>query len=318
MPSYFWLNINNHFLIYPVVWKHKSTGVVLDFPRDNISVQWWRNPNGDASIAMNIWPGLTAHRLSCHSYPVEVEDNLWSCVEMSKQVKGYLPRFVHPGGVFLWKPASVRWKVSWLNTTNVFWLWRGVSLSRAFPRPLCQGVSIRRSGHRQSLLSIVWKSGISAACWAEHSKTPFIIGLWCSGSVTRTPNCRWATLYWEYPGDSNSGRVTAVSQNFWGGVWGVAWPPIIDLLIRQEESRYPPQLNDKRNVSYWFSLLVLFSSLDHGYSEYPQAVMYVCSQGYCHLINRMRRDIKHDNMSLWNNLKISCFRTSCKVIIHFR
>lgn len=149
-------------------------------------------------------------------------------------------------------------------------------------------------------------------------KIPFIVGFWCSGSVTRSPNCRWATVHWEYPGDSNRRQVTAVSQNFWGGVWGVAWPPVIDLLIRQEESRYPPQLNDKRNVSYWLSLLVLFSSLDHGYSEYPPAVMYVCSQGYCHLINRMRRDIKHDNMSLWNNLKISCFRTSCKVIIHFR
>jgi len=60
------------------------------------------------SLSMNVWPGLTAHRLSCHSSPVEVEHNLWSCVEMSKQIKGYRPRFVHPGGVSLWKPASAR------------------------------------------------------------------------------------------------------------------------------------------------------------------------------------------------------------------
>lgn len=158
-------------------------------------------------------------------------------------------------------------------------------------------MSIRRSGHRQSLPGTVWKSGISATCWAEHSKSFFIVGLWHSGSVTRSTNWRWATIYWGYPQYSNSRGVVAVCQDFWGGVWGIFWPPIIDLLIRQEDSKCPPWLNDKRNISHWLYFLVLFSSLDHGYSEYPQAMMYVCSQGYCHLINRMRKDIKHDNMS---------------------
>lgn len=59
---------------------------------------------------MNIWPGLAAHWLSCHSYPVRLEGNLWSCVEMSKQIKDYPLHFIHPGDLFFWEPSCARWK----------------------------------------------------------------------------------------------------------------------------------------------------------------------------------------------------------------
>lgn len=93
----------------------------------------------------------------------------------------------------------------------------------------------------------------------------------------------------------NSRRVSAVSQDVWGGLLGVSWPSIIDLLIRQEHSDVLPGSVTKETFHTDFPSW--FLSLDHGYSEYPQALMYVCSQGYCHLINRMRRDIKCYNMS---------------------
>lgn len=298
--------------------KEKSAAVVPGFPRDNISVWWWRNLNGNASISTNILPELAAHWLSCHSYPVEVEDNVWSCVEMSKQIKGYPLCFVHPGGVFLWEPASVRRKHQLLRHNKCI-----SALEMGLPFRDFSEASVPGYEHRafRSQAISAWhclkiRNLCSMLSWAF--KIPLIVGLWRSGSVTRSTNWRWVTIYWGYPRDSNNGRVTAVSQDFWGEVWGISWPPIIDLLIRQEESKCPPQLNDKRNISHWLSFLVLFLSLDHGCSGYPQAVMDVCSQGYCHLTNRMRRDIKHDNMSFWINFKISCFRTSCKVIIHFR
>lgn len=116
--------------------------------------------------------------------------------------------------------------------------------------------------------------------------------------------------------DGNSRRVTALLQNFWGGVWGVL-RPLICLLRKKIVNLHPPSLMIKETFLTDFASQRWFQA-EPGLASTSSAVMDVSSQGYCHLFNRMWRDIKHENMSVWISLKIPCCRTSCKVIIHFR
>lgn len=132
--------------------------------------------------------------------------------------------------------------------------------ARGFLRPLFWGVSIRGSVHRDPLPGIFWKSEISTACWAEHSKPFLILGHCHSVSASGSTSCRWATIYWWYPRDSENVNDTFVSQGF-GEVFGVLpglWS-LIYLLGKMIVKLSPAQW-EKKHFTLTFPLVAILES----------------------------------------------------------
>lgn len=158
MLSYSQLNINNHLFNLQTL-KFGNRGMLpqlLSFPRDNIS-ECWRIPSGNASISRSIRPGLTAHALSCHSLLMELYGSVRRDEGLPFIQEGCSAGNEHLGESS--KICSERHKCKWILP------WERCLPSWGFSRERASG-----SDHRQDLLVLVCKSGISLACEAEHWK----------------------------------------------------------------------------------------------------------------------------------------------------